>query len=100
MSSSVPLLERGPDVERDADADAGVGDVERRVHVRAEVEVEEVRHIKYGYVIFDGPYFAAKERLLPYLRGQNVQSLGRYGAWVYASMEDALMDGYQFAQGL
>ncbi len=66
----------------------------------SEVEVEEVRQIKYGYVIFDGPYFAAKERLLPYLRGQNVQSLGRYGAWVYASMEDALMDGYQFAQGL
>ena len=66
----------------------------------SEVEVEEVRHIKYGYVIFDTHYFAAKETLLPYLRGQNVQSLGRYGAWVYASMEDALMDGYQFAQGL
>ncbi len=66
----------------------------------AEVEVEEVRHIKYGYVVFDKHYFAAKECLLPYLRGQGVQSLGRYGAWVYASMEDALMDGFQFAQGL
>ncbi len=66
----------------------------------AEVEVEEVRHIKYGYVIFDAHYFAAKERLLPFLLTQNVHSLGRYGAWVYASMEDALMDGYQFAKGL
>ena len=66
----------------------------------AEVEVEEVRHIKYGYVIFDEHYFAAKERIFPYLQGENVHSLGRYGAWVYASMEDALMDGYQFARGL
>ncbi len=66
----------------------------------AEVEVEEVRHIKYGYVIFDANYFSAKETILPYLFEQNVHSLGRYGAWVYASMEDALMDGYAFARGL
>lgn len=63
-----------------------------------EIEVEEVRHIKYGYVIFDDRYFPAREQIFPYLQGQNVHSLGRYGAWVYSSMEDALWDGYGFAK--
>ncbi len=66
----------------------------------AEIEVEEVRHIKYGYVIFDAHYFAAKATIFPYLEGSGVHSLGRYGAWVYASMEDALWDGLQYAKGL
>ena len=66
----------------------------------AEVEVEGVRHIKYGYVVFDAHYFGAKETIFPWLAQQNVHSLGRYGAWVYASMEDALWDGYQYAKTL
>lgn len=65
-----------------------------------EVEVEEVRHIRYGYVVFDARYFAAKSTIFPFLLQQQVHSLGRYGAWVYASMEDALMDGYTFAAQL
>jgi len=62
-----------------------------------DVEVEAFRHIRYGYVIFDERYFAAKERIFPYLDAQGVRSLGRYGAWVYSSMEDALMDGRRAA---
>jgi len=65
-----------------------------------EIEVEEVRHIKYGYVIFDAHYFAAKEMIFPFLQDHGVHSLGRYGAWVYASMEDALWDGMQYAKRL
>ena len=65
-----------------------------------EVEVEEVRHIRYGYVVFDEHYFPAKQAILGHLQAHDVASLGRYGAWVYSSMEDALWDGYQFAQRL
>ena len=65
-----------------------------------EVEVEEVRHIRYGYVIFDAAYFAAREALLPWLADRGVHSLGRYGSWVYASMEDALLDGARVAAKL
>ncbi len=65
-----------------------------------QVEVEEVRHIRYGYVVFDEHYFPAKEAILPYLKAQGVHSLGRYGAWVYSSMEDALMDGFNYAREL
>jgi protoporphyrinogen oxidase len=64
----------------------------------SEIEVEEIRHLKYGYVVFDEAYFGAKEAILPFLQQAGVASLGRYGAWVYASMEDAMWDGYQSAR--
>lgn len=70
------------------------------LHSDDQIEVEEVRHIRYGYVVFDRNYFAAKEAILPYLLGKGVHSLGRYGAWVYSSMEDAMWDGHQYATGL
>lgn len=66
----------------------------------SQVEVEEVRHIRYGYVIFDEHYFPAKATIFPYLQHQGVHSLGRYGAWVYSSMEDALWDGFTYARQL
>jgi hypothetical protein len=65
-----------------------------------QVEVEVARHLKYGYVVFDQHYFPAKEAIFPWLQQQGVHSLGRYGAWVYSSMEDALWDGYGVAMGL
>lgn len=65
-----------------------------------QIEVEEVRHIRYGYVVFDQHYFPAKDAIFPYLAGAGVHSLGRYGAWVYSSMEDALWDGHQYAANL
>ena len=64
----------------------------------SDIEVEEIRHLKYGYVVFDDAYFGAKEAILPFLQQAGVASLGRYGAWVYASMEDAMWDGYQSAR--
>ncbi len=66
----------------------------------AEVEVEEVRHIAYGYVVFDRNYFGARQTCLDYLQACKVASLGRYGGWVYASMEDAMWEGYGFAKNI
>lgn len=66
----------------------------------SQVEVEEVRHIRYGYVVFDKHYFPAKDTIFPWLLDRGVHSLGRYGGWVYSSMEDALMDGYSYARSL
>ncbi len=65
----------------------------------AEVEVEQIRHIRYGYVVFDRHYFASRQAILDYLGAAGVASRGRYGSWVYASMEDAMWDGYTFAAG-
>ncbi len=63
------------------------------IQSEADIEVEEVRHIPYGYVIFDEHYDASRERILPYLEANGIMSRGRYGSWIYSSMEDALLDG-------
>jgi protoporphyrinogen oxidase len=64
-----------------------------------EIEVEEIRHLRYGYVVFDEHYFPSRERILGWLQAAGVHSKGRYGGWVYASMEDAMWEGYNFAGG-
>lgn len=64
----------------------------------AQIEVEQVRHIRYGYVVFDRNYFGVRADLLAFLDQAGVASRGRYGGWVYSSMEDAMWEGYRFAQ--
>ena len=59
-----------------------------------QIEVAAFRTIPHAYVIFDHHYFPARETLLTLLGERGVRSIGRYGSWVYASMEDALQDGY------
>jgi len=94
-------------VEVGADTAASDGDVKAEVRAflrghgwlgaDAEVEVEDVRHLRYGYVVFDGAYFGAREAILGWLDANGLASRGRYGGWVYASMEDAMWEGRQFA---
>jgi len=60
---------------------------------REDVEVCERRTIPHGYVIYDHDYLAARTTTLKALEARGVISTGRYGKWVYASMEDALLDG-------
>jgi protoporphyrinogen oxidase len=63
-----------------------------------DVLVEELRTISHGYVIFDERYDEALARIMPWLESCGIISTGRYGAWVYSSMEDALLDGMRAAR--
>lgn len=63
------------------------------INSEADIEVEAIRHIPYGYVIFGDHYEEARTRIFPYLESNGIMSKGRYGAWIYSSMEDALLDG-------
>ena len=54
----------------------------------------------YGYVIFDKHCARARESLLSHYAAQDVLSIGRYGAWTYNSMEDAILDGLRAAESL
>lgn len=60
----------------------------------------DFREIPYGYVIFDDGYFTAKDAIMPFLAEADIQSIGRYGAWIYSSMEDALNDGVLAARAI
>lgn len=64
---------------------------------RGDVEVCQQRTIDYAYVIYDHAYAGARSVIMEYLEESGILSVGRYGKWVYASMEDALMDGREAA---
>jgi len=67
---------------------------------REDVEVCRKRHVDFAYVIYDHAYQKARSTVFEYLSDQNISSIGRYGKWVYASMEDALIDGRETAARL
>jgi len=67
---------------------------------RENVKVWRIRKIPYGYVIYDRHWERARSTVLDHLATGGVQSIGRYGKWVYSSMEDALVDGREAARKL
>ncbi|HWP34268.1 MAG TPA: FAD-dependent oxidoreductase, partial [Thermodesulfobacteriota bacterium] len=56
-----------------------------------------VFHIPYGYVVYDEHRRRHLPALLEFLRRHGVLSTGRYGAWEYSSMEDAIRHGREAA---
>lgn len=57
----------------------------------------ERRDIEYAYVVFDEAYRAATRTIFEWLEHVGVHSCGRYGAWVYNSMEDSIVAGMEAA---
>ena len=63
-----------------------------------DVVVADLRQIDHAYVVFDDHYEEALGRIFPYLEQRRVFSRGRYGSWIYNSMEDSLMAGREVAE--
>ncbi len=57
-----------------------------------------VLHIPIAYVIFDRNRTPSSQVLLSYLQSQNVYSIGRFGAWKYSYMEEAILEGKATAE--
>jgi hypothetical protein len=54
--------------------------------------------IPIAYVLFDKNRTPATQTLLSYLKSQNVHSIGRFGAWKYSYMEEAILEGKATAE--
>jgi|Deesub1362A_J573_1020465.scaffolds.fasta_scaffold01197_12 protoporphyrinogen oxidase len=67
---------------------------------RKDILVEDIRDIKYGYVIFDNNYYHAVSTIFKFLSAHDIYPAGRYGAWRYSSMEDAILEGKGLAYRL
>ena len=65
-----------------------------------DVAFAQLHDIEYAYVVFDEAYASAREALFAYLEGLGIRSCGRYGAWIYNSMEDSILAGMEAAQWL
>lgn len=66
----------------------------------SDVAFADVHDIEYAYVVFDEGYASAREALFAHLDGLGIRSCGRYGAWIYNSMEDSILAGMEAAQWL
>ena len=65
-----------------------------RIRVRRRLLVDP------AYVVFDGARREAVRVLGEYLESHGVLIAGRWGAWVYSAMEDAILDGFDLARRL
>jgi protoporphyrinogen oxidase len=54
--------------------------------------------IPYAYVIYDRSRSEAVEGILSWLGSRGISSIGRYGAWKYSFMEEAILDGKKTAE--
>lgn len=54
--------------------------------------------IRYAYVIYDRRRAQALPKIFKFLRANGIQSIGRYGAWKYSFMEEAILDGKKAAE--
>jgi protoporphyrinogen oxidase len=92
--------------DRDAPADQEAATAEALralVEIGAIGAVEDVvfadlREIEVAYVIFDEHYEASLKCIFEWLESRRIYSCGRYGAWIYNSMEDSLLAGKAVAE--
>jgi protoporphyrinogen oxidase len=57
----------------------------------------ELRELRWAYVVFDHHYYAALSTIIPFLEAHAIYPRGRYGSWVYNSMEDCILAGREVA---
>lgn len=65
---------------------------------QADIATEKVIEISHAYVIYD---FWREKHLASIhetLQSMNIYSIGRYGEWKYASMQEAILDGKKMAE--
>jgi protoporphyrinogen oxidase len=56
--------------------------------------------IPCAYVVYDFERAPALAKIFPFLNASGVESIGRYGAWKYSFMEEAVLDGKRCAEKL
>ncbi len=66
----------------------------------ADIATECIMPISHAYVIYDFWREKHLPKLLTKLQEQHVHSIGRYGEWKYASMQEAVLDGKKIANTL
>jgi protoporphyrinogen oxidase len=65
---------------------------------RQDVRFVHSERFEYGYPVHDLARPAAVACILNYFEARGVQSLGRFGAWHYSSIEDGILEGFAAAE--
>jgi protoporphyrinogen oxidase len=93
----VELADRGPVTEATVRESAqGLAEM-GAIASPDDVLFADAREIQYAYVVFDDHYYAATSAIFTFLESHAIYPRGRYGAWTYNAMEDALIAGREVA---
>lgn len=65
-----------------------------RIASKADVEVIDTRHVKYGNVVFYHGMEEDRKIILDYLNQKEIKSIGRFGEWDYLWSNQSFMSGY------
>ena len=65
-----------------------------------EIKTKLILNIPHAYVIYNQWREKNLETLLISLEKENIHSIGRYGAWKYASMQEAVLDGKKVVENI
>jgi protoporphyrinogen oxidase len=63
-----------------------------------DILVEKIIDIKHAYVIYNSWRDNHLSQILDILATYDIYSVGRYGAWKYASMQEAILDGKEVVE--
>jgi len=63
-----------------------------------EIVTRNLLHIPVAYVTYDKHRTRSTNALLNFLQSKRVHSIGRFGAWKYSYMEEAILEGQAVAQ--
>lgn len=63
-----------------------------------QIDTECIIHLSHGYVIYDQWREKNLNKILDKLSQEHIYSIGRYGAWKYSSMQEAVLDGKAIAE--
>jgi len=72
----------------------------RILESRRQVKEVQVLHIPYAFVIHDREREGALKTIQSFLSRKGVLSIGRFGAWEYSAMEEAVMAGRMAAEAI
>ncbi len=73
-------------------------DAVRAIPAGSEVVAERLLVVDPAYVVFSLGDHAIVQRMLGFLRDQEIEPLGRYGRWEYSSMAQVLRDGFALGE--
>lgn len=65
-----------------------------------EILTEKTLMIKHAYVIYDLFRYQYLRTIIQFLHSGHIYPIGRYGLWEYATIEEAILQGREVAQGL
>jgi protoporphyrinogen oxidase len=89
-------------IERAGLVERVIADCQRvgMLDARDEVPVRQVVEIPYGYVIYTPDRGRRVGLIQEYLRGQGIQSVGRFGEWCYYNSDHAILAGKRAAEAI